>query len=134
MINIEPQLYTQIADRVLASYPNTWVTNVYTATPPMFPCVYCTMEDNSVFRRTRSSTVVENHGALSYRVEVFSNRVNEAKYEAEDIMAAVDEVLESLNFTRTSCSPAPNLYDASVYRLVAHYRAIVGKDHTIYRR
>ena len=134
MINISPQIYTQVVDRVLREFPRAFVTNRYIAAPPQFPCVYCAVADSSMFRKSRTNATAENHAAITYRVEVFSNLINGANYEAEDIMSAVDEVFDRLNFTRMSLNEVPNLYDASVYRLVALYRAVVGKDHTIYRR
>jgi len=53
--------------------------------------------------------------------------------EAKAILAAVDEVLNGLGFTRLTKTPI-NLDDATKYRVFARYRAVVSTDKTIYRR
>ena len=38
-----------------------------------------------------------------------------------------------MGFTRIFMNPVPNLESATVYRLVARYRAVVSKEKVIYR-
>jgi hypothetical protein len=56
------------------------------------------------------------------------------KTECKAIIALIDSKMEALGFTRTLMNPVPNEEDATVYRMVARYRAIVSKNKTIYRR
>ena len=49
-------------------------------------------------------------------------------------VSLIDSKMEALGFTRTLMNPVPNEEDATVYRMVARYRAIVSKNKTIYRR
>ena len=39
-----------------------------------------------------------------------------------------------LNFTRTMLEPVPNQDDATIYRMLGRYRAVISKEKTIYRR
>ena len=56
------------------------------------------------------------------------------KTECKAIIALIDSKMEALGFTRTLMNPVPNEEDATVYRMVARYGAIVSKNKTIYRR
>ena len=83
-------------------------------------------------RRTTKS--IENHAQVLYEVNVYSNKTSGKKAECKAIIALIDSKMEALGFTRTLMNPVPNEEDATVYRMVARYRAIVSKNKTIYRR
>lgn len=48
-------------------------------------------------------------------------------------MKVIDDLMYQRNFTRISLSPIPNLENASIYRLVARYRAETDGTN-LYRR
>jgi len=64
---------------------------------------------------------------------VFSNKQIGKKQEAKAIMAVVDEIMDSLNFTRLALLPV-NIDSSTKYRLTARYTAVTDKDETYYRR
>ena len=49
-------------------------------------------------------------------------------------MSVIDSEFARLGFMRIMYNPIPNELDATIYRLVARYRAVVSKDKVIYRR
>lgn len=49
-------------------------------------------------------------------------------------MGFIDEILMELNFTRTMLEPVPNQDNATIYRMLGRYRAVISKEKTIYRR
>lgn len=134
MINVENQIFTKVYDAIIAEYPNAFVTGVFVPVPPKFPCVYFTMTDNAYYRNSIDSSHMENHDAIEFDVEIYSNLSSGKKSECYNIAGIVDDVMSSLNFSRMSLMPIPNIADATIYRLKGRYRAVVGKDETLYRR
>lgn len=134
MINVENQIFTQICDAVIAEYPNAFVTGVFVPVPPSFPCIYFTMTDSAYYRNSIDSGSMENHDAVEFEVEIYSNLASGKKAECYSIAEIIDGVMSSLNFTRMGLMPIPNIADATIYRLKGRYRAVVGKDETLYRR
>lgn len=134
MINVENQVFTEVYNAVITEYPDAFVTSTFVPAPPKFPAVFFSMTDNAVFRNSISSSEMENHAAVEFELEVFSNLTSGKKAQCYDIASVVDEVLAGLNFTRTGLFPVPNLADSTIYRLKGRYRVVVGKDETLYRR
>lgn len=134
MIDIENEIFSQVSSAVKADFPKIFMTGEYTKTPPSFPCVSLVEIDNSVLRDTSTTTYEENHVAVTYEVNVYSNKTSGKKSECKKIAKVVDEKLANLGFSRMMLQPVPNLEDSTIYRLLGRYRAVIGKDQTIYRR
>lgn len=134
MIYVENQIFTKVYDAVIAEYPDAFITGVFVPVPPKFPCVYFTMTDSAYYRNTIDSASMENHDAIEFEVEIYSNLASGKKTQCYDIAGIIDEVMSALNFTRMGLMPIPNIADATIYRLKGRYRAVVGKDETLYRR
>ena len=132
MIDIEPQVYTKVANALTTAYPTILVTSRTVFEPSSYPCACIEQTDTYALESTRDSASTENHQVLSYTVNVFSNRENTAKSEAKAIMAVIDGVMIGLGFTLSGCVPVV-MGEAQKYRLTARYRAVVGQDETIYR-
>ena len=90
--------------------------------------------DNATFRNTQTAEGKENHVAVMYELNVYSNRTKGKKAECKEIAAFIDEILMGLNFTRTMLEPVPNQDNATIYRMLGRYRAVISKEETIYRR
>ena len=133
MIDIENAVFTEVATALRARFPGITVESVTTYSPSKFPCVCIEETDNYSFLSTRDTASNENHATVVYEVNVYSNKANGKKMEAKAILAAVDEVLNGLGFTRLTKTPI-NLDDATKYRVFARYRAVVSANKTIYRR
>lgn len=134
MIDIEPEVFSIVSANVREQYPKIFMTGEYVKSPSSFPCVSLIEVDNQIYRNTRTTDCIENHAQVVYEVNVYSNRTKGKKAECKEILGFVDKQLEALGFTRTLTTPVPNEVDATVYRMVARYRAIVSKESVIYRR
>jgi hypothetical protein len=69
-----------------------------------------------------------------YEVNVYSNKTIGKKSECKEIAAIIDEQMLALGFARTMLQPIPNLDDATIYRMVGRYSAIISKDKLLFRR
>lgn len=134
MIDIENEIFSIVSAEVRKNYPKIYMTGEYIKIPPSFPCVSLVEVDNQIYRNTRDSGNIENHVQVIYEVNVYSNKTSGKKTECKSILAVLDVKMGTLGFTRTTMTPVPNEQDATIYRMVARYRAVVGKDKTIYRR
>lgn len=134
MIDIEAEVFGIVSSDVRVKYPKVYMTGEYVKSPPSFPCVSLIETDNQVYRNTRDSGCIENHAQIQYEVNVYSNRTSGKKAECKEIISLIDSKMEKLGFTRTFMNPVPNEQDATIYRMIARYRAIVSKNKTIYRR
>ena len=132
MINIEPDVFDHIASVLREEYPNLFVTGEYLPTPPRLPAVYITEADNRVVESMRT-TNIENAVHVMYECNVFSNKVSGKKSEAKAIAAVMDDAFTEMGFTRTLMECVPNFNEASIYRIVCRYEAIVDKDLWIYQ-
>jgi hypothetical protein len=134
VIDIEAEVFGIVSSDVRLKYPKVYMTGEYVKSPPSFPCVSLIETDNQVYRNTRDSGCIENHAQIQYEVNVYSNRTSGKKAECKEIISLIDSKMEKLGFTRTFMNPVPNEQDATIYRMIARYRAIVSKNKTIYRR
>lgn len=135
MIDIENEVFNKVATVVRAKYGSTFfITGEYVNAPSTFPCVSIVEESNQTYRNTRDSSSNENHAQVVYEVNVYSNKTKGKKSQCKEIIALIDETMESIGFTRTLLNPVPNEQDATIYRMLARYRAIVSKENVIYRR
>lgn len=134
MIDIETEVFNIVSQKVRETYPKIYMTGEYVKSPPSFPCVSLIEVDNQIYRNTRSTDCIENHVQVMYEVNVYSNKTSGKKAECKAIVSLIDKQMEALGFTRTLMNPVPNEEDATVYRIVARYRAIVSKNKVIYRR
>ena len=134
MIDIETEVFNKVATAVRAVYPDIFMTGEYVKSPPSFPCASIVEVDNQIYRNTRDTSAIENHVQVYYEVNVYSNLRRGKKAECKKIIGIIDTELEKIGFTRTLLTPVPNEQEATIYRMVGRYRAIVSKDKVIYRR
>ena len=134
MIDVETEVFNIVSKKVREKYPTIFMTGEYVKSPSSFPCVSLIEVDNQIYRNTRSTDCIENHAQVLYEVNVYSNKKSGKKAECKEIISFIDTELQALGFTRTLMNPVPNEEDATIYRMVGRYRAIVSKDNVIYRR
>lgn len=132
MIDVETELFSEVSSRIRERFPGVYMTGEYVKSPPDFPCVSMVEVDNATFRNTQ--TTEENHATVMYEVNVYSNKTKGKKAECKAIIAFIDELLMERNFTRIMLEPVPNQDNATIYRMLGRYRAVVSKNKTIYRR
>ena len=134
MIDIENEIFSTVATVVRAKYPDTYMVGEYVKTPSRFPFVSLVEMDNQSYQRTEDSGGSENHVSVMYEVNIYSNKTVGKKSECKAIAALIDEQMLALGFARTMLQPIPNMDDATIYRMVGRYSAIVSKNKDIYRR
>lgn len=134
MIDVENKVFNTVATDVRAKYPDVYMVGEYVKTPPKFPCVSLVEMDNQSYQRTEDSGSSENHASVMYEVNTYSNKTNGKKAECKAIIALIDELMLALGFARTMLQPIPNLDDATIYRMVGRYSAVISKNKDIYRR
>lgn len=134
MIDMETEIFNEVSAKVRDQYPDIFMTGEYVKTPSSFPCVSLVEVDNATFRNTQTTESKENHVAVMYELNVYSNRTKGKKAECKEIASFIDEILMGLNFTRTMLEPVPNQDNATIYRMLGRYRAVISKEKTIYRR
>ncbi len=134
MIDIENEVYNTIAEALREKFDPISVYGEYVKSPATFPAVMIEEKSNSALVRTQDSGSLENHASLMYEVNVYSNKQVGKKSECKAIFALIDTEFQKLGFTRTTKEPIPNLDDATIYRMVGRYTAVVAVGGIIYRR
>jgi len=134
VIDIENEVFNTIATSLRAKHSPISLYGEYVPAPAVFPSVWIEELDNYALQRTQDSGSLENHAGLMYEVNVFSNLQSGKKTQAKNIFKDIDEIMASLGFTRMMKTAVPNLENATIYRMVGRYKAVVSKDKTIFRR
>lgn len=133
MIDVENQIYTPIVKALREAFPGINVSGEYVKAPSSFPHVSIVEQDNYPTQAHMSNSDTEEFATLMYEVNVYSNKSSGKKAQCRDIMKVIDDLMYRRNFTRISMSPIPNLENATIYRLVARYRAETDGTN-LYRR
>lgn len=133
MIDIENAVFTKVKNALVKKFPSIAVESVTTYSPSKFPFVCIEEADNYSYLPTRDTSSNENHATVVFEVNAYSNKATTKKSECKAIIAAVDEIMIGLGFTRNTKTPI-NLDEATKYRIFARYTAVVSKNKTIYRR
>ena len=134
MIDVENSIFGGVSAVVRAAYPSIYMVGEYVNAPSKFPCVSLMEMDNQTYQRTEDSGGSENHVSVMYEVNVYSNKSVGKKSECKAIAALIDEQMLALGFARTMLQPIPNLDDATIYRMVGRYSAIISKNKQFFRR
>lgn len=134
MIDIESDIFGEVASAVLKAFPGAFVTDEYLPVPPAFPCVMVIEMSNTTHEGTTSSAGIENHAVVMYEVNVYSNSISSKKQECKAIAGLVSDVFTRMGFARTMHNPLPNMADATIYRITSRYTGLVSQRHVIYRR
>ena len=134
MFDIEREIFTAAATAVLTVSPSCRITNAFIYAPAEYPAASIVMSDDGMTYKMRDSSKADNFRDITLTADVYTNKVDGKKTEAESIMQAIIDKLASLNFTMVSCKPNSNNNIASYYRLTATFTATVDKDGQIYTR
>lgn len=133
MIDIENQIYTPIAKALRGKFSGLTVSGEYVNAPSGFPYVSIVEQDNFTTQAHLDSSDTEAFATLMYEVNVYSNKSAAKKAECREIISFIDTLMYQKNFRRISLAPVPNMENATIYRLVARYRAETDGTN-IYRR
>lgn len=133
MIDFDNDITGAVETALEAAYPIAFLYDEPLPVDASFPCVVMEEIDNYIDQRTIDSGSNENHVVAAYEISVYSNRTRNKKQECKDIFAVVSDTLTGLGFTRLSANPT-SMIDATVYRLIGRFTAVVSKEGEIYRR
>mgnify|MGYP000021448786 FL=1 len=133
MIDVERMIFTPIAESLRKKFKGVAVSGAYVKSPPDFPYASIVEQDNYTTTINQDSSDTERFATVMYEVNVYSNKAGESKAECRSILSEIDKMLYAMNFTRISMTPVPNMDSASIYRLVARYRAETD-GNTLFRR
>lgn len=134
MISIENEVFNTLDTMLRSNYDPISVYGEYVRVSPVFPCVTIEEKDNYVYERSQSSEKLENHAGVMYEINVYSNKESGKKSQCKEIFALIDGEMARMGFTRNLLNPFPDEEDATIYRMLGRYRAIVSSDSKIYRR
>jgi hypothetical protein len=70
---------------------------------------------------------------VMFEINIYSNKADGRKTECKSIAKVIDDVMFRMNFKRMALTPIPNMEDATIYRIVARYRAMTDGKY-FYRR
>lgn len=132
MIDLENDLFDYVAKALRTVHPGIDVKAEYVEVPAKFPHVSIVEADNRVLTRMRTNNI-ENAASVMYEINVYSNKAGNRKSEAKAIANTLDDAFAEIGFTRTFREQVPNLRDATIYRIVCRYEAVIDKDFVIYQ-
>lgn len=133
MIDIESKVYGPITAALRSQFSGIAISGEYVNAPSEFPFVSIVEADNYMSLQHLDSSATEKYATLMYEINVYSNKGSRKKSECKAIMAAIDGMMYSMNFTRIAMTPVPNMENASIYRMTARYRAETDGTN-LYRR
>ena len=134
MFEKEREIFTMVATAILAVSPSCRVTNAFIYTPSVFPCVAVVFSDDGTNSQTRDSSKTDNYRDITITADVYSNKTDGKKIEAESLMQIVIDTLYPLNFNMVSCKPFSNNNNATNYRITATFIATIDSNGTLYTR
>lgn len=134
IFQIMKEIYTDVTNAVLASYPTCTIRNSFVYAPDAFPLASIVMSGDGNTQNTRDSSNIDKFNDVTATVDVYTNTVNGKKAQAEGIMAIISGSFYALNFKMVSCKPSSNISNAQNYRLSATFTATVDCYGNIYAR
>lgn len=131
MIDCENEVYTCIARVLRDKFPGINIAGEYVNAPSSFPHVSITQNDNSVVSEQMTGSA--EMAQVMFEINIYSNKADGRKTECKAIAKVIDDVMFRMNFKRMALTPIPNMEDATIYRIVARYRAMTDGKY-FYRR
>lgn len=131
MIDVENEIYTRLVNAIRKKFGKISISGEYVSAPSHFPHISIIESDNYVSNLDSSDK--ERYSTVVYEINIYSNKRVGKKSECKAIAQTIDEIMYTLNFKRRAMTPVPNLNDATIYRIVARYRAETDGKH-FYRR
>lgn len=134
MIDVETDLFDQVANAVSAVSPDAYVTSRYVLKPPSFPCVVLIETSNLSDERRADSSGREIASRLRYQAQVFSNSEQSGKRECKQIMGTICDAMNRAGLARVVCRQVDNAADPTITRMVAEFTGSVDEALRVYRR
>ena len=134
MIDYENEIFTSIAEESRVKHPGIIVKGEYVRSPANFPMLTISEYDNVMVDELMDSTQEEKYAGVGYRIQVFSNKHSGKKAEAKAIFTTADKKIRSMGFRRRTYVTTPEIYDSTIFSIVATYEAIIDTNGVVYKR
>ena len=134
MIDFENEIFTAVATAVRSAHSGTTIKSEYLRSPASFPTVALSETDNVNVDTLMDSSGEEKYAGLGYRLQVFSNKEGGKKTEAKAIFKTADEVLCGMGFRRRTYTTTPEIYNSTIFSIMATYEAIADANGVLYNR
>lgn len=134
MIDVLNEVFTAVATDVRVDHPGTTLIGENVRKPSVFPTVTLDEIENVTVASLVDSSDKEKYSALGYRIQVFSNKTSGKRAEARAIFATADKVMLGLGFRRITYTTTPEIYDSTIYSILATYEAVVDANGVVYKR
>lgn len=133
MQDFSNEIFTKIKDRVQEVHGSSVkVVGEYVDMPKTFPCV--AIDEISNVPAELDSSGEPKFYAVTYRVQVFSNKKNGKRSEARAIYATIADEMYSMNLIGKTYTTTPEVYNASIYQIRATFDCHIRADGTMFRR
>lgn len=134
MLDFNNEIFTAVASAVRGSHTGTTVTGEFTRSQSKFPAVNLDEIQNVMVERLEDSSNEEKFAGVTYRLRVASNKLSGRKSEARSIFATADAEMRRMGFRRVTYTTTPEIYDSTVYEIIATYEAVVSAAGYVYKR
>lgn len=132
MIDPEGYVYERCFDKLKKHFKSLAVTDEEIYTPSSLPCVSLVMADNPRYEKGDDSSGEEKFTSVMFEASVYANGKNKKKA-CKEIFDVLDKEMTIIGFKRTTFGGFTQ-HNSSIYRIVARYTAICGKDGHFYWR
>lgn len=134
MIDVLNEVFTAVATDVRSNHPGTNLLGENVRKPSAFPAVTLDEIENVTVAQLVDSSDEERYAGLGLRLQVFSNKTSGKRAEARAIFATADKVMLGLGFRRITYTTTPEIYDSTIYSILATYEAVVDVNGVVYKR
>lgn len=134
MIDVNNEVFTNVATSIRDNHLATTVTGEYTRKPSKFPTATLDEISNVAVDYLEDSSNAENFARVTYRLQVFSNKQTGKKAEARAIFATADAEMRRMGFRRVTYTTTPEIYESTIYCITATYEAIVSAEGRVFNR
>ena len=134
MIDVNNEVFTNVATAVRNNHIATTVIGEYTRKPSKFPAVTLDETSNVMVDWLEDSSNEEQFAGVTYRLQVFSNKENGKRVEARAIFATADAEMRRMGFRRVTYTTTPEIYDSTVYEISSTYEGVVSASGYVYKR
>lgn len=143
MIDIEYKIFKIVYDAVMSIDNSIYVTSETSNAPPSFPAVYVEQIDSYDPPQYRVSSREEIYAAMTFNVEVYSNKPSGKKAEAKSILTVIDDALRGAGLRRTMSNyvdltdnrnSSVSNRNQSIIRLLGRYECLADTGGNIYAR
>ena len=132
MINNSSEMFTRITTALKTYDSSVKTSSVYTNSPSSYPFVSIEMINNDVYDDGIDSGDIENFATLSYEINIYA-KGDTRMSKSWELLEIADNFMKSVGFTRVSATPMQD-QNETLYRIIARYEGVVGKDLKVYRR